>query len=74
MKKKFKIFISIRIKEDDAVKTYEVRQDYDGDPKKLDISVMIDGWFLENDIDKSKLDGFYVDVCNMNDDYNIPIY
>lgn len=43
-------------------KNYSLCKEYDGDPNKMAIDVMIDGWFIENNIDKSLLKSLYVNV------------
>lgn len=71
-KSKFKINISITVKIDGNRKSYDLSQHYEGDPKKLDIAVMIDGWFVENNIDKSNLDSLNVIVYNDCDSDMLP--
>jgi len=63
----FRVNINITIREDEVRKSYDFSKEYNGDPKKLDVSVLIDGWFIENNIDKSKLDSLNVSVWNKND-------
>lgn len=71
-KKKFRITIRLRTKEDDTIKDFEIHQTYEGDPAKLDVSVMIDAWFIETNVDKSCLHSMTVYVDNESDDYMIP--
>lgn len=63
---KYAINLSITICDEEGSKTYILRKDYEGDSKKLSIDVLIDGWFIENNIDKTKLESFdaYVYKCN----------
>lgn len=65
-KKKSKFRVDINIRTCDATgdrKSYNYNTTYEGDPAKLDVAVIIDGWFIENNIDKSIMSGFsaYVD-------------
>ncbi len=73
MNKTFHVSISITVKENNSRKSYDLSQEYKGDPKKLDVSVMIDGWFVENNIDKNNLDSLNISVWNRDDRDMLPI-
>lgn len=66
---KFCISINITVcGENKERKSYRAEHTYEGDPKKLDITAYIDGWFIENNIDKSMLDSFDTYVYKQHKD------
>lgn len=67
MEKKFSISVSITIKEDDVRKNYSIDETYTGDPTKLDVTVYINKWFIDNKVDMNTLDSFYASVCLINE-------
>lgn len=67
MKQKYMISITINISDEGERKSYSLNKEYEGDPKKLAIDVIIDGWFIENNIDKAKLDSFDASVFKKDD-------
>lgn len=71
-KNKYTINLTITICDEEGSKSYSLRKDYEGDPKKLALDVIIDGWFIENNVDKSKLESFEAYVYKCSD--KLPMY
>lgn len=70
-KKRFNISIDIYIideKTNDR-KSYSLETTYEGEASKLALDVIIDGWFIENNIDKNLLVSFNAHVRDCDADY-----